>query len=126
MNKYILFCILAICQYIMDRSTSTCNTTTRGEILLLFHHFFAIYLYLGSFFFNPFIHLIVATLTIIHWYTYNNKCILTEYTNILCEVDINRPFHDYIRMLKIYKIFPNIHWILLFTLIIYDLCLIID
>ena len=86
----------------MDRSTSTCNTT-RGEILLLFHHFFAMYLYLGAFFFDPFIHLIVATLTIIHWYTYE-KCILTEYTNIYCGVDIDRPFHDYIRMLKIYKI----------------------
>ena len=108
----------------MDRSTSSCNTT-QGEILLLFHHFFAIYLYFGSFFFDPFLHLIIATLTIIHWYTYK-KCILTEYTNIYCGVDINRSFHDYIRMSKIYKIFPNIHWILLFTLIIYDLCLIVD
>jgi len=124
MNKYILFFILAICQYIMDRSTSSCNTAP-GEILLLFHHFFAIYLYFGSFFFDPFLHLIIATLTIIHWYTYK-KCILTEYTNIYCGVDINRSFHDYIRMSKIYKIFPNIHWILLFTLIIYDLCQIID
>ena len=66
----------------MDRSTSNCMTNS-GEFLLLFHHFFAIYLYLGSFFFDPFIHLIVATLTIIHWYTYG-KCILTEYTNIYC------------------------------------------
>ena len=124
MNKYIVFFVLTVCQYIMDRSSSICYSNS-GEILLLLHHFFAIYLYLGSFFFDPFIHLIVATLTIIHWYTYG-KCILTEYTNIYCGVDINRPFYDYIRISKIYKIFPKIHWILLFTLIVYDLCLIID
>ena len=105
MNKYVIFIVLVICQYIMDRSINSCYHIS-GELLLIFHHFFAIYLYLGSFFFDPFIHLIVATLTIIHWYTYG-KCILTEYTNI-------------------FKIFPKIHWILLFTLIVYDLCLIID
>ena len=124
MNKYIIFFVLTICQYIMDRSTSICNTNT-GEILLLFHHFFAIYLYLGAFFFDPFIHLIVVVSVLFHWYTYG-KCILTEYTNIYCGVDIDRPFHDYIRMTNIYKIIPKIHWVLLFMLIFYDLCLIID
>jgi len=124
MNKYIVYFVLTVSQYIMDRSTSSCMTNS-GETLLLFHHFFAIYLYLGSFFFDPFIHLIVATLTIIHWYTYG-KCILTQYTNIYCGVDIDRPFHDYIRMLELYKIIPKIHWVLLLMLIIYDLCLIVD
>ena len=124
MKEYIVFFVLSICQYIMDRSTSTCNTNT-GEILLLIHHFFAIYLYLGAFFFDPFIHLIVVVSVLFHWYTYE-KCILTEYTNIYCGVDIDRPFNDYIRMLKIYKFIPKIHWILLFILIFYDLCLIID
>jgi len=124
MKEYIVFFILTACQYIMDRSTSTCNTNT-GEILLLIHHFFAIYLYLGAFFFDPFVHLIVVVSVLFHWYTYK-KCILTEYTNIYCEVDIDRPFNDYIRMLKIYKFIPKIHWILLFVLIFYDLCLILD
>ncbi len=124
MNKYILYIIIVLCQYIMDRSTNSCITNT-GEILLFFHHFFAIYLYLGAFFFDPFIHLIVASMTIIHWYTYS-KCILTEYTNIYCGLDIDLPFNDYVRMLELYKIIPNIHWILLLMLIIYDLCLIID
>ncbi len=64
-------------------------------------------------------------MTIIHWYTYS-KCILTEYTNIYCGLDIDLPFNDYVRMLELYKIIPNIHWILLLMLIIYDLCLIID
>lgn len=128
MNKYIFFSILVICQYIMDRSTSTCTNeygNKDGEILLFIHHIFAVYLYFGSLFFDPFIHLIVATSTIIHWFTYN-KCILTEYTNILCGNDIDMPFNDYIRMLKIYKFVPKIHWVILFILIFYDLCLIID
>ena len=124
MNKYIVFFVLTICQYIMDRSTSSCYSNS-GEILLLLHHFFAIYLYLGAFFFDPFIHLIVVVSVLFHWYTYD-KCILTEYTNIYCGVDIDRPFHDYIRMLELNKIIPKIHWILLFVLIFYDLCLIVD
>jgi hypothetical protein len=124
MNKYIIYIIIVLCQYIMDRSTSNCSTYT-GEILLLFHHFYSIYLYLGAFFFDPFIHLIVASMTIIHWYTYD-KCILTEYSNIYCDVNTNRPFYDYVKLLKIHEIIPNIHWILLLTLIFYDICLIID
>jgi hypothetical protein len=124
MNKYIVFFVLTVCQYIMDRSTSICYSNS-GEILLFIHHIFAIYLYLGAFFFDPFIHLIVVVSVLFHWYTYE-KCILTEYTNIYCGVDIDRPFNDYIRMLKIYKFIPKIHWILLFVLIFYDLCLIID
>ena len=124
MNKYIVFFVLTVCQYIMDRSSSICYSNS-GEILLLLHHFFAIYLYLGAFFFDPFIHLIVVVCTLFHWYTYD-KCILTEYTNIYCGVDIDKPFNDYIRMLKIYKFIPKIHWILLYILIFYDLCLIID
>ena len=124
MNKYIIFSVLVICQYIMDRMNSICLTNT-GEILLFFHHIFAIYLYFGCFFFDPFIHLIVVVCTLFHWYTYK-KCIFTEYTNLYCGVDINRPFHDYVRMLKLYKLNTKIHWILLFILIIYDLCLIID
>ena len=123
MYKYIIFSILVICQYIMDRSISTCKTY-KGEFLLFIHHIYAIYLYAGVFFFDPFIHLMVAIFTLFHWYTYK-KCILTEYTNIYCGVDINRPFNDFIRMLKIYKLNKYIHWILLFILICYDLCLII-
>ena len=124
MNKYIIFSVLVICQYIMDRMNTICITNT-GEILLFLHHIFAVYLYTGPLFFDPFIHLIVVVSVLFHWYTYG-KCILTEYTNLYCGLDIDRPFHDYVRMLKLYKINTRIHWIILFILIIYDLCLIID
>ena len=124
MNRYIIFSILVLCQYIMDRINSICITNT-GEILLFFHHIFAIYLYTGGFFFDPLIHLIVIICTLFHWYIYK-KCILTEYTNLYCGVNINKPFNDYVRMLKLYKINTRIHWILLFILIFYDVCLIID
>ena len=124
MNNYIVFSVLVICQYIMDRFNTTCNTNT-GEILLFFHHIFAVYLYFGGLFFNPLYHLIVVVCTLFHWYTYK-KCILTEITNIYCGVDIDRPFHDYVRMLKIYKLNTRIHWIILFCLLFYDFCLIMN
>ena len=124
MNKYIIFSVLVICQYIMDRTSIICATNT-GEILLFFHHIFAVYLYFGALFFDPLIHLIVIVCTLFHWYTYK-KCILTEITNIYCGLNIDRPFNDYVRMLKLYKLNTKIHWIMLFCLIIYDVCLIIN
>jgi len=118
----IFFVLLVLAQYIMDRSTSICKTYT-GEILLFFHHIMAVYIYFGPFFFNPLYHLIFCVIILIHWYM-NKSCILTKLTNYYCGVDINRPFHDYVRLIEIWRINRYIHWIILYLLIIYDICLI--
>ena len=120
--KLLIFSILVIVQYLMDRFTSKCATYT-GEVLLFFHHIMAVYIYFGPFFFNPFYHLIFCIILLFHWYTYE-ACIVTRWTNYYCGVDIKRPFHDYVRMLKIYKINKYIHWYFIYLLIFYDVCLI--
>ena len=56
----------------------------------------------------------------------NKNCILTEYTNFYCGYDKDRPFYDYVRMLKLYKINSNIQWILIFSLIFYDIYLLMN
>ena len=120
--KLLIFSVLVIIQYLMDRLTSTCATYT-GEVLLYLHHIMAIYIYFGPFFFNPFYHLIFCIILLFHWYTYE-ACIVTRWTNYYCGVDIKRPFHDYVRMLKVYKINKYIHWYMIYLLIFYDVCLI--
>ena len=102
MNKYIIFSVLVICQYIMDRTSIICATNT-GEILLFFHHIFAVYLYFGALFFDPLIHLIVIVCTLFHWYTYK-KCILTEILRlkrrvpILCQYLVNFAFFGQVQV----------------------------
>jgi len=118
----IFFVLLVIAQYIMDRSTSICKTYI-GEVLLFIHHIMAVYIYFGPFFFNPFYHLIFCIILLIHWLTYK-ACIVTKFTNYYCGVDINRPFHDYVKLLNIHKLNQNIHWYLIYILIFYDICLI--
>ena len=99
-----LFFILFLLQYVLDRFSSNCYSNF-GEILLFFHHLYSLYLYTGSFFFNPKIHLIVSFLTLIHWFTYK-KCIITEYSNKLCKIDTNRKFNDfYVECINILMVF---------------------
>ena len=118
----VFFGILVIAQYIMDRMTNTCTTYT-GEVLLFFHHIVAAYIYFGPFFFNPFYHLIFAVIVLIHWYTYK-ACILTVYTNRYCGVEESKPFRDIIRMAGLNQLHKNIHWMMMYMIIIYDVCLI--
>lgn len=120
--KLLIFSLLVIVQYLMDRFTSTCATYT-GEVLLFFHHIMAVYIYFGPLFFNPFYHLLFCVILLIHWHTYK-ACIVTKWTNYYCGVDMDRPFHDYVRLLKLYKIYEYIHWHMIYVLIIYDVCLI--
>ena len=120
--KLVIFNILVIVQYLMDRLTSTCATYT-GEVLLFLHHIMSVYIYFGPFFFNPLYHLLFCIILLIHWYTYES-CIVTRWTNYYCDVDMNRPFHDYVKMLQLYKINKNIQWYMIFALIFYDICLI--
>ena len=87
--KLLIFSILVIVQYLMDRFTSKCATYT-GEVLLFIHHIMAVYIYFGPFFFNPFYHLIFCIILLFHWYTYE-ACIVTRWTNYYCGVDIKRP-----------------------------------
>ena len=121
-EKNQLFIGLFLCQYLLDRTTSSCHSF-KGEILLFLHHLFTLYLYFGSFFFGPKNHLILSLVVLIHWISYK-RCILTIYTNQYCGVDIKRPFNDYIRMFGLHHIHKKIHWFLIIFVIMYDLFLI--
>ena len=121
MKNIHIFFIVVMIQYTWDRSTSYCNTF-KGEILLLFHHIFGVYLYLG-WLFNPKYHLLVCIIVLLHWMIHK-KCIITEITNKQCEYEKDKKFEDILRKLELYKLDRKIHWYLLFFIIFYDILLI--
>ncbi len=121
MKNIHIFFIVVMIQYIWDRSTSYCNTS-KGEILLLLHHIFGVYLYLG-WMFNPKYHLLICIIVLLHWIIHK-KCILTEITNKQCEYEKDKKFEDIVRKLELYKLDRKIHWYLLCFIILYDILLI--
>mgnify|MGYP001248958086 CR=1 FL=1 len=120
-TKYFIY--LCLVQYFIDRMTTTHCHTIKGELLLLFHHIVSVYLYFGSFFFDPMNHLLFSLGVLNHWLFYK-RCILTVYTNKYCGLDEETPFNDFFRIFKLS--FPNFfhHWYLLVLIIIYDICLV--
>ena len=120
MKYLILFLLL---QYFIDISTSNCNSII-GEILLLIHHVVFCYMCFGGLF-NPLYHLIFLIMTLIHWRTNNNKCFLTVETNKYCGYPEDREFRDFFYYIYYYTDLdnkcPNIEYLILMILAIYDI-----
>jgi hypothetical protein len=55
--------------------------SVKGHLILYFHHLVDIYIYFGGFLLDPFTHMIVLIITLLHWVTNDDKCILTEWVN---------------------------------------------
>ncbi len=115
-----IFAILFFIQYLWDRLTSSCITWI-GEALLIVHHLVSIYIFIGGFIFNPKYHLITLMLIIIHWKTNQNRCILTEWTNMYCGHEKDKYFEDLNVKLGLREMNPNIHWYIFALLLFYDI-----
>ena len=104
--KILLF--LTTIQYLIDIQMYPCDKVN-GHILLYTHHLVDIYIYLGGFLFNPLYHLIIISITMIHWITNDNKCKLTEWLNEICypEYTEYKGFNDFSRMLGLQDKYPN-------------------
>ena len=118
---YIIFSLTTI-QYIIDALMYPCNGIY-GNLLLYFNHFVDVYIYFGSYFLYPHYNLLFILLTIIHWYTNDNKCILTEIVNKECYPKYKeyKPFNDFMNMSGINNYYPNISYYYLIFLIFYNL-----
>lgn len=108
-----------------ELKTNKCESIL-GNIILFFHHYFTIFLYIG--FLIPknkvlmYSIFIIFFLTFLNWILFNNFCILTYWENILCDRPKDRYFTD-----LIYYVFPNVDkWIVenrIMIIIIYMLIL---
>ena len=117
MKNIYIYILISLLQYILDICQYPCSTIT-GNILLLFHHFIGIYLFIGGFLFNNYYHLLFLIGVIIHWITNNNRCEITIITNKYCNYDEKKKFNDFPNMINIDK---NLYWLILFILLIYDI-----
>lgn len=120
MNSYFILIITALIQYIMDPTLIMCDTI-KSKMILLFHHFISIYIYIGGFIFNPKYHLLFVVFVISHWSLNNNRCEITIVTNQECGIDESNQFQDFLQTLHISKLYPNIHWLILPILGIVDI-----
>ena len=120
LNKYIVFSSFISFQYLWDRLTSNC-LFMKGELLLFIHHIVGVYIYLGGFLFNPVYHLIFVMIIVVHWITNNNRCELTVITNKYCGHSDDYKFQDLSQKLKLTKIHKDIHYFILFGIIIFDI-----
>ena len=119
MDKYSLIILLTIIQYTLDSSRISCQTI-KSKLLLLFHHLIAIYIYIGGLLFDPLRHLVFCSIILIHWLHYG-RCSYTVMTNDLCNLPHKRPFNDFIHMIKLNKIHPKIHFLLIIIIISIDI-----
>ena len=120
MKCYLILIILSVIQYTMDPTLVICGTI-QSKMILLFHHFVSIYIYIGGFLFNPQYHLLFIVSVMLHWYLNHNRCELTVVTNRECGIDERIQFHDFLKALHISRIYPNIHWVILPILAMIDI-----
>ena len=124
-SKYRMLIFLATLQYLVDIQMYPCNNT-KGYLILYFHHLLNIYIYFGGFLLDPFIHMIVAIITVLHWLSNDNKCALTEWTNSICYPEHTgyKGFNDFSRMLGLQQRYPSISYYYLAFVILYDMSMI--
>lgn len=118
MKNICIFLFISLVEYFLDIFQYPCSTFT-GNLLLLIHHFVGIYAFIGGILFNNYYHLLFLIVLIIHWITNNNRCQLTIIANKYCNYDEKKKFNDFLNMINLDK---NLYWIIVFILIIYDIC----
>ena len=118
MKNICIFIFISLFEYLLDSFQYPCSTFT-GNLLLLIHHLVGIYISIGGILFNNYYHLLFLIGVIIHWITNNNRCELTIITNKYCNYDEKKNFNDFPNMINLDK---NLYWIIVFILIIYDIC----
>ena len=138
MNKdlylFLFLNIFVIIIYIFDitsTTTSKCinNSSNKYKIIsiLLLHHYLQLFSNFGWLFNNKYIliyYIFIPFITILHWYTNNNKCILTQIINKLCNNNEDVYFNDIFNMigLKKYNIWNDyLHYIYLLFVIFYTI-----
>ncbi len=100
------------------------KNNTKLIFISLIHHIFNIFMHFGWIFNNKRIlmfYLLLPVITLIHWKTNNDKCILTESVNKICGFSRNNLFNDLFNMigLKKYKLWnQKYHYVFLIVAIL--------
>ena len=120
---WILIFVLSFLSFIYDIKTNVCfklNKSFGLYLFLFFHHFLAVFLYIGWISNSKFIlifYCLFVSIIILHWITNEQKCILTQVINYYCNLPDEEGFHDvfYFIGMKQQKWFNSFIYIYLIT-----------
>jgi hypothetical protein len=125
--SWILFLFIVFFQISLTiRSfTKTCkNKSLYTWFLYFFHHVFDVFLFWSFLFLTTrlefSLHLFMLTSVVIHWFTYDNKCILTVLMNRECGYPEDQWLDSIKNMLGLRKRTEYFHFIWMFILAIQD------
>jgi hypothetical protein len=100
-NFFSLLFILSFVSYIYDVETNQCFSNSKQSIgvnlFLYFHHVVALFLYIGWISSSKIIlefYVFTIFLIVLHWFTNDQKCILTQIVNYYCGFPDGEAFHD--------------------------------
>lgn len=104
----------------------TCERKTLWAYTLFFsHHVFDIFLFWAPLFLQfrreYIIHAVVIVLIMVHWFTYNNKCIWTVLMNRECKYPEEQWLDSLKNMLPLRQVNEYYHFIWIGALLIYDI-----
>ncbi len=125
--KYIIFLIIYAIQIAITYPTfnDTCNPGLYALFLYLTHHLLDIYLFFSIFFLQTkldfMLHALLVILIIIHWLTYDNKCILTVIMNRECGYPDEMWLDSIKKRLELRNISEYFHFIWLAALFAFDI-----
>jgi hypothetical protein len=126
--NYIIFSFIYIIQIVLTAPTfqSSCSKKTLWAYSLYFsHHIFDIFLFWGPLFlrskYDFLIHAITTLLIMIHWLTYDNKCIWTVLMNRECKYPEEQWLDSLKNMIHLRDFSEYFHFIWIGGLLIYDI-----
>lgn len=124
----LIFVIVLILQYILTLGyfVETCSRCTLYVWLLyITHHILDVFLFWSFLFLRRRIeyiyHLIFLVFVVIHWKSYDNKCILTVMMNRECGYEESKWLDSLKNKLSLEKINKDFHYVWMYILGIYDL-----
>ncbi len=108
----------------------TCKSKTLYTWLLyIFHHLFDVFLFWSFLFLTTevefTIHFIILICVVIHWFTYDNKCIVTVLMNRECGYPEEEWLDSIKNMLGLRNVSEYFHFIWMFLLAIQDIYMIV-
>lgn len=126
--KFIIFALIYVLQILLTFPAfqSTCaKKTLRAYALYFSHHIFDIFLFWGPLFLvtrrELLFHIITIVLIMIHWFTYDNKCIWTVLMNRECKYPEEQWLDSIKNKLHLRQFSEYFHFIWIGGLLIYDI-----
>jgi len=112
MNQVIIFILLGILSYLIDIYSSPlayyskCINNLQFRLKLLLHHIIVMFIFFGWLSNNKYIlilYSLIPPILLIHWKLNNNRCIMTQTVNNMCNLDKDEYIRDFLYLIGLKK-----------------------